>query len=177
VGVIIQARLTSKRLPRKILKTIAGKTVLSHVIDRVKKAHLADEIIVASPHKLKLPRDIKSFIGSENDVLERYFLCAQKNKLDVIVRVTADCPLIDPFIIDFAIAYYLAHDHKYVCFAPFDGSDVEVFGRYLLNEAHVDATDPYDREHVTPYMRRVTKLSLDTKDDLKRIREWYGLHK
>lgn len=156
------------------MKKIGKKTILRHVIDRVLKAKSVDKVIVASPQKLpRLPVEI--FIGEENDVLKRYYDCAVKYNADVIVRITADCPFIDPIAIDLALAYYFSRPLQYVCFAPFDGCDVEVFGRYLLNEAHFNAKSQEDREHVTPYMRRITKLSIDTKEDLIKARRFHGL--
>jgi len=133
-----------------------------------------DYVVVASPHNLET--DAPLFIGDEKDVLDRYYKCAREAEADVIVRITADCPFIDPDIIDQAIEYYFRTDHEYVCFAPIDGLDTEVFSFQLLEEAWKKAKDPYDREHVTPYMRRKTKLSIDTKQDLLKARRWYGLH-
>ena len=132
---------------------------------------------MATPHHIPLKTGVPEFIGDEEDVLKRYYDCAVKYDADIVVRITSDCPLIDPCAIDIAIHYYLTHPYNYVCFAPVDGSDVEVFGRFLLNEAHWNTKDPYDREHVTPYMRRATKLSVDTKEDLRRVREWTGIIK
>ena len=164
VVAIIQARLTSTRLPRKVLKKIGNKTMLQHVIDRVRKSKLVDTIVVASPHKIKFT-NAESFIGSEKDVLDRYYCCADKYKANIIVRVTSDCPLIDPEIIDYAIRYMKRNNLEYVCFAPLDGLDVEVFTQPQLARAWEFALDAYDREHVTPYMRRENKISVDTQDD------------
>ena len=130
---IIQARLTSTRLPKKILALIGKKTVLQHCVDNVKRAMLVDNIIVAAPHHLDT--DVPLFIGDEKDVLDRYYKCAKETDADVIVRITADCPFIDPNIIDQAIEYYFITDHGYVCFAPIDGLDTEVFSFKLLKEA------------------------------------------
>ena len=93
-----------------------------------------------------------------------------------MVRITADCPFIDPDVIDEALEYYFRTDFGYVCFAPIDGLDTEVFSFELLEEAWKKAKDPYDREHVTPYMRKKTKLSIDTEQELRKARKWYGLH-
>ena len=174
---IIQTRLTSSRLPLKVLKKIGSKTILQHTIDRVKKSKYINEVVVASPHRI--PNHIVEVWDTidEDDVLSRYYFCACVHEADVIVRITSDCPFIDPLAIDIAIKYYLNSPFEYVCFAPFDGSDVEVFSYKLLNETWLNAKDKYDREHVTPYMRRKTKLSIDTMDDLKRARRWYGLQR
>ena len=177
VVAIIQARLTSTRLPKKILALIGNKTLLQHCVDNVRKSLWVDDVVVASPHYIPVYFDAHRFIGSENDVLDRYYQCAKEHSGEIIVRITSDCPFVDPDIIDQAIEYYLRTDHKYVCFAPVDGLDTEVFSFKMLEEAWKETKDPYDREHVTPYMKRITKLSIDTKQDLNKARGWYGLHK
>lgn len=173
---IIQARLTSTRLPKKVLAKIGDKTVLQHCVDNVRKAILVDEVIVASPHYIPEYFIAERFIGNELDVLDRYYQCAKKFNGDVIVRITSDCPFIDPNIIDEALEFFFRTDHEFSRFAPIDGLDVEVFSFRLLEEAWKKAKEPYDREHVTPYMIRKTKLSIDTKQDLAKARRWYGLH-
>ena len=177
VLVIIQARLSSTRLPKKILALIGNKTLIQHCVDNVQKALWINDVVVASPHYIPESFAAHRFVGSENDVLDRFYQCAKEFGGDVIVRVTADCPFIDPDIIDEALEYYHRTDHEYVCFAPIDGLDTEVFSFELLEEAWKKAKDPYDREHVTPYMRRKTKLSIDTKADLVKARRWYELHR
>lgn len=169
---IIQARLTSTRLPQKILRKIGNKSILQHCIDRVKKAKLIDEVVVASPHKIP-GHKVEVWNLSQEDVLARYCYCAFIHNADVIVRITSDCPLIDPCVIDTALMFYFTHPYNYVCFAPVDGQDVEVFSRDLLDEAEATTDNPYDREHVTPYMKRVTKISVDTKEDLTKVRKLY----
>jgi spore coat polysaccharide biosynthesis protein SpsF (cytidylyltransferase family) len=136
-----------------------------------------DDVVIASPHYIPVAFNAHRFIGDEKDVLDRYYKCAKEFSGDVIVRITSDCPFIDPNIVDQAIEYYYLTDHGYVSFAPIDGLDVEVFSFKLLEEACKKAKDPYDREHVTPYIKRKTKLSIDTKQDLTKARRWYGLHK
>jgi len=176
VGAIIQARLTSSRFPKKILAKIDGKPVIQWCVENVLKAKEIYGVIVASPHKLPIKLPVRVFIGNEKDVLKRYYDCATKYKFDIIVRITADCPFIDPKIIDLAVKYYKSHKYEYVCFAPVDGLDVEVFSYALLARANFNAHAPYEREHVTPYMRMITKLSVDTAEDLERARRWYELH-
>ena len=154
---------------------IRGKTILSWCIENTLKAKSLNKVIVAAPHKIPLRLSVPVFIGDENNVLKRYFDCATAYGIDIVVRITADCPFIDPEIIDAAVDYFKKHNFKYVCFAPIDGLDVEVFSYQLLQEANKMAVSTYDKEHVTPYMRRVTKLSIDTRDDLKTARIWYGL--
>lgn len=115
IGVIIQARMGSTRLPGKIMKKLQNKTVLEHVIERVRQSKLIDEVIIATTTKEKddviekesLRCGVKMFRGSEDDVLSRYYYAAKENDLDVVVRITSDCPLIDPIIINKMISIYL----------------------------------------------------------------------
>ena len=174
VVAIIQARLTSTRLPGKVLKNIGNKPIIQHCVDRVRQSMWVDDVVVASPHYIPEQFNAHRYIGSEKDVLARYYYCAKGHQADVVVRITSDCPFIDPDIIDLAIEYYFNTKFGYVCFAPIDGLDTEVFSFQLLEEAWKKAKDPYDREHVTPYIRRKTKLSVDTRADLNRARRWYG---
>jgi len=173
---IIQARLTSKRLPRKILMNLGGKPIIERVIDAVKDVGLVDKIVVASPHEFKC--SVPIFIGDEFDVLKRYYDCAMAYDADIVVRITSDCPLLDSDIIEFAILYFRMTKYEYVYFAPVDGLDVEVFTMQILKEANMYATERADREHVTPYMKRKTKISVDTKSDLLKVRNlWNGRRK
>lgn len=170
---IIQARLTSTRFPNKILEKIDGKTMLQYVIDNVLRGTRITQVIVAIPKGQDIPfRNAFKYEGSENNVLERYYMCAQKYQADTVVRITSDCPMITPYIIDIAIDTYSKINLPYLVFAPICGSDVEVFSFRLLQEAHLYATDPYDREHVTPYMKRKTKLSVDTPADLVKVKKF-----
>ncbi len=171
--IIVQARLTSKRFPRKILFKIKNKTILQHVIDKAKRACNIDKIVVASPHYINFTgAERYIYTGDENDVLGRFYHCARKYGATTIVRITADCPLIDHVLIDKAIDYFRLHEFSYTEFAPVSGFDVEVFSFKMLKEAHFSTKNPYDREHVTPYMQRVSKLSIDTKKDLKKVKKW-----
>lgn len=166
---IVQARMGSTRLPGKILKDLLGKTVLQHVIERVLMVNSIDEIIIATT---VLDQDIvvvheatkcgvKYFRGSEEDVLSRYYLAAKESEADVIVRITSDCPLIDPIITDQVVKYFLEkQEYELVTNAGIDvtkrtfprGLDTEVFSFQALEEAFKAATLPYQREHVTPYI-------------------------
>ena len=163
---IIQARLTSTRLPNKIYEKINGKRMIDMVLDATIGSKV-DGIVVAAPHDLDVK--VPVFIGSEDDVLDRYYRCAEKFGADAVVRITADCPLIDRSIIDYAIDYYHKNTYPYVIFAPVDGLDVEVFSMDILKEAWESTSDKSDREHVTPYMKRKTKISVDTREDLERV--------
>lgn len=164
VVVIIQARLTSKRLPRKILRKINGKTILEHCVDRASLAKNVHSVIVAIPdtkenqelEKFCAIKKIEFFKGPEYDVLQRYVLSAGKKKADVIVRLTSDCPLIDPKIIDQMVNFFFKKNVDYVSntvpidssFWP-DGSDVEVFSMEALLKSSTLMLSDAEREHVT----------------------------
>lgn len=168
ITVIIQARMGSSRLPEKVMLKICGKTVLEHVINRVKKAKLVDEIIIATTNeefddiiaREAVKCGVKYFKGSEDDVLSRYYYAAKENASDLVVRITSDCPLIDPHIIDEVIDFYLTNDYDIVTNAGNDviqrtyprGLDVETFSFAALEQAHNNAKEKYQREHVTPYI-------------------------
>lgn len=164
---IIQARMGSTRLSGKVMKNLFGKTVLAHVIERVKQSKEIDEIVIAttvSEYDTAIEGEaircgVKCFRGSEADVLSRYYFAAQENKADIIVRITSDCPLIDPRVTDKVVGYYKTHDFPYVSngnpnplFITYPrGLDTEVFSFQGLEEAYLNAKEPYQREHVTPY--------------------------
>lgn len=207
VVAIIQARAGSTRLPRKVQKEIVGKPMLWHVIARVKRAKLVDEMILATTLKkedktlLKLAEEsgVKSYAGSENDVLDRYFQAATKFGADVIVRITADCPLIDPGVVDKVIKHFFDGGFDYVSntvkLSYPDGLDVEVFSYSALKRAWEGARRSSEREHVTSYMRNHPEMfkignvecekdlsgmrwTVDTELDLKFVKEIYkGLYK
>ena len=199
---IIQARVGSTRLPRKVLERIEGRPMLWHVVERVKKAKLVDEVVIATTDREedsaveKIAKDcgVGFFRGSEEDVLDRYYGAAEKFGADIVVRITADCPMIDPEIIDQAIRFFLDGDYDYVSntFPPTypDGLDVEVFSSNALRMAWAEARKASEREHVTPYIRNhpeIFKLgnlklevdlshmrwTVDRPEDLKFVREIY----
>jgi len=164
--IIIQARMTSTRLPGKVLKIVLGKPLLAYQIERLRRAKKADEIIVAATRnvpddpiiKLCESLSIKYYRGSEDDVLSRYYEAAKLFGADVVVRVTADCPLIDPKVVDQVITYYLDNKNKYDyvsnCFERSypRGMDVEAFSLKVLGIANNNAKNVNEREHVTPYI-------------------------
>lgn len=169
---------------------IDGKTVLEHVLRRVQKATLLDYIVLAIPVGDNIPDyGFDVFEGSEDDVLERYYRCAEQYKFDVIVRITSDCPLIPPYEINRVIQEYLNEGVDYATNRPGmpDGYDVEVFSFDALAKAHICATSDYDREHVTNYIKNdpdmkimtlePLKLSLDTQTDYQNIRGWHELER
>lgn len=168
---IIQARMGSTRLPGKVLKPILKKQLLWHLVNRVKAAKKVDEVVVATTTNKADQKivnfckknNINFFEGSEKDVLDRFYQTAKKYAADIVIRVTADCPLIDPFIIDKAISkFQKGHfDHLGVATGAGvanqkikkfpDGLDCEVFSFEVLEKAAKNAKDPNEREHVTMY--------------------------
>jgi len=164
IGVIIQARMGSTRLPGKVLKTLGDRAMLGLQIERVSKAKHIESIIVATTTESSddvieyfcNDNGIKCFRGSESDVLSRYYKCSKDNNLETIVRLTADCPLIDPIVIDNVVDLYFKSNVDYAANTvppetsrwP-DGSDVEVFSFKSLKRAYNEASANDDREHVT----------------------------
>ncbi|MEC2077896.1 glycosyltransferase family protein [Metabacillus fastidiosus] len=160
---IVQARMGSTRLHGKVLKKVNGIPLLQYQIQRMMKSKLIDELIIATTDKdieepiLKLCKDmgILFYRGSEVDVLDRYYHAAKNYYADIVVRMTSDCPLIDPNIIDQVIQYYLDNKYDYVSNTQVRtyprGMDTEVFSMDLLRDAHLNAKLEYEREHVTPY--------------------------
>ncbi len=167
---IIQARMTSTRLPGKVLKEVLGKPLLAYQIERVKRSKLVDEIVIATTiNETDIPivnlcdkLGIKYYRGSEEDVLSRYYEAAVIAKADIIIRLTSDCPVIDPYVIDQVINYYLISNNNYdyvsnslVRTFP-RGMDTEVFSFEALVNAYYNAKKKYEREHVTPYIYQNT---------------------
>lgn len=166
IGIIIQARMGSSRLPGKTLKNLNGKPSLWHVYNRCKTSKCADIVVIATTQdksddqidKFCKQHKIPCFRGSVNDVLSRYYNAAKKFKIDVIARVTGDCPLTDPFTIDRVFKAYKDQKCDYISNAvPGErtfprGLDVEVFSFAALEKAYNEATENTEREHVTPYL-------------------------
>jgi len=167
IGAIVQVRTSSTRLPQKVLKELplgSGITALQQIIRRLKKSQKIDEIVVATTEersdeaivKIAQKEGVKYFRGSLIDVLERYYLAAKENKLDIVVRITGDCPCIDPEIVDLVIKKHLQDKGDFtsnvVKRSYPDGLDVEVFSFEVLEEIYKKATQPDEREHVTAYI-------------------------
>jgi len=169
VAAIIQARMESTRLPGKVLKDVLGKPLLELLIERLKACQTIDEVIIATSvnpaddpiEKLAQKISVKYFRGSEEDVLDRYYQTAKKFKVDYIVRITADCPLVDPQIVDEVVQVFLKSqttaeplDYAANVLKPTypDGIDVEVFSFKMLNKLQESSTQKYQREHVCTYM-------------------------
>jgi spore coat polysaccharide biosynthesis protein SpsF len=163
----IQARESSNRLPKKVLREINGKPVLEHVIERVSLSKLIDKVIVLTGDEssnkgiisLCMRKNFEFFSGADEDVLLRFNQAIEKfgfSDDDIIIRITADCPLIDSKIIDLAIQNHIESGLSYSSTSlenllP-DGLDVELINVPLLKEINVLANDPVDREHVTKYI-------------------------
>ncbi|MFL0162049.1 cytidylyltransferase domain-containing protein [Aquirufa salirivi] len=161
----IQARMGSTRLPNKVMKLINGKPLIEYLLLRVSKAKLIDKVVVATSVNSNndiLASFVKSlgfdtFRGSEHDVLSRYYEAAKFFNATTILRITADCPLIDPEIIDLVIEDFRNNSCDYssnINPPTFpDGLDVEVFSFTALEKAYNEAKSPFEREHVTPIIR------------------------
>jgi spore coat polysaccharide biosynthesis protein SpsF len=163
---ITQARVGSTRLPGKVLKTIGGKTLLQIQLERILESGRISKLKVATTKEAGSEKivaianeiGIESFRGPTDDVLARFYQCALPEDPDYVVRLTADCPLIDPHEIDNVIDACIKGDYDYASNSleptfP-DGMDVEVFKFSALKKAYEEATLKSDREHVTPYIWR-----------------------
>ncbi|HJJ41833.1 MAG TPA: glycosyltransferase family protein [Methanocorpusculum sp.] len=198
---IIQARMGSTRLPNKVLMDLKGKTVLERVIERVQKSKYIDEVIVATTitkHdseivKLCAEKNIRVFCGSEEDVLDRYYQCAKLLSPKHVVRITADCPMIDPEVIDLVISQHLKSGADYTSntlkITYPDGLDAEIMKFNVLEDAWINANLASQREHVTQYIIHNNnylkssvensidyskeRWTLDTENDYKFIRSIY----
>ncbi len=200
---IIQARMGSSRLPNKVLKDIEGKPLLQHVVERISLSKLVDDIVIATStnpkddkvYEFAKRNNINVFRGSENNVLDRYYKAAKKFRAKTIIRITGDCPLICPEIIDEIVREYQKSNFDYVSNTLLltypDGCDVEVFKFKALEKAWRECKDPVSREHVTTYMRssgrfkiknfennqpvdpNEYKWSVDTQKDLDFVRQVY----
>lgn len=164
IGAVIQARMGSSRLPGKVLLKLDDKSVLDYVIDQVKYCNLVNKIIIATTD---LNEDdvivqnsehnaVECFRGHATDVLDRYYQCAKKYALSAIVRITSDCPLIDPQVVDNAIRMFNEDPCDYISnnkprTFPY-GLDVEVFSFSILENAWRNARLPSEREHVTSFI-------------------------
>lgn len=182
---IVQARMGSTRLPNKVMKHIVGVPMIELLLRRLEKSKMIDEIIVAtsvSEINDPLVKHVEKLRyacvrGSEDNVLERYFKAASLARADVILRITGDCPLIDPVIIDVMIQEFGKAEVDYLSnVAPPtypDGLDVEIFTFDALRRAYSEACNPVDLEHVTPYLRNSGLFKIknySNNHDLSRLR-------
>ena len=215
VVAVIASRIASSRLPGKAFADVDGHRLIWQVLRRVAQMRLVDRLVLAVPsheqelyhrelaqevyHNFASGQPLVPFTmsdGDEDDVLGRVARAARKEEADWIVRITGDCPLIDPAVSDAVVAYTLACGASYGAnIQPFadwaDGLDTEVIRADVLATASMKATTAFDREHVTPWVRdylaakdkaylrsptdmRAVKWSVDTWEDLDRVRQLYA---
>lgn len=182
---IIQARMNSTRLPGKVMLEISGKPLLDHIITRCSISNI-HEIVVATTTNTSddiieiycNSKNILIYRGEEENVLKRFYDCAKKTTCDIIVRITSDDPFKDPDIINIAIKKLVENDFDYVSntIQPTypEGIDIEVFTFNALEKAFQNATLDSEKEHVTPYIWKNTKLfktyNFKCKEDLSKLR-------
>lgn len=205
VGIITQARMTSTRLPGKVLLPASGKSMLAHHVERLAQSKLpvivatttnaTDDPLATASHAL----GVDVFRGSESDVLARFVGAVQEHDLDVVVRVTSDCPLIDGSVVQAGVQQFLDAEQPQLFLSNTlersypRGFDFEIMGADLLREAERSANSPHQREHVTPWIYESPdttivqvarsddasdlRVTLDTEDDLRLIRTLIEQHK
>ena len=203
VAVIVQARMTSSRLPGKVLEDLGPGTTLELLTRRLRRSAEAAAVVIATSvdasddpvAKVVEEMDMPLVRGPLDDVLERYRRAAEHVGCEAVVRITADCPLAEPEVIDRLVRIWRDDerlDYVWNTREPRtfpDGLDAEVVTRSALEQAAAETDEPYDREHVTPFVRerperfpqralrlepllRTVKLSLDTPEDLSTIRSF-----
>lgn len=203
---IIQARMSSTRLPGKVLKLAAGRTLLERMVERVRKASKVDATWVATTTdpsddqlvQFCLEQDIPIYRGSLQDVLDRYYQLAKREVANAVVRLTGDCPLVDPALIDEVIDAFQREGADFACNRlppPFTrtypiGLDIEVCTFAALEKAWHNAKEKHQREHVLPYLYETPgkfkvyqlnyqenlgtlRWTVDTPQDLELIRAIY----
>jgi spore coat polysaccharide biosynthesis protein SpsF len=201
---IIQARSGSTRLPRKIFKALAGKPMIWHVVDRLSHAKMLDKIIIATTTQSEddqvvgfcSANNIFCYRGSLNDVLSRYYETAKNYNADIVIRITSDCPVLDPDIIDAMLIQFIQEDHIDYLSNTLErtfprGLDTEIFTFAALEKTFNEAKLDYEHEHVTPYIYNNSELftiknyanetdlssyrwTVDTPEDLRLIEEIYN---
>lgn len=185
---IIQARMGSTRLPGKVLKKVLGRTMLEHLFERLRRARSIDKIVLATTNeriddpvaKLAKKFGIETFRGSENDVLDRYYQAAKKFGAVDVVRITGDCPLMDPAIVDRVVNFYKKNKKRFDDVSNVrpptypDGMDVEVLSFKTLESAWRNAKLPSEREHVTAYITNHPEIfrigNVENAQDLSALR-------
>lgn len=162
--IIMQARMWSSRLPGKVLLSLAWRPVLWHDVTRCRLAKWVDDVIVATTTNREddviarwcEKNNVKFHRGSSDNVLERYYETAVAFKSEIVIRTTSDCPLVDPNIIDLMIEKYHSDDGEYHSISLnrkfVRGLDCEIMAFDILKKAYDNATEDYEKEHVTPYV-------------------------
>lgn len=172
VTALIQARMSSTRLPGKVLKEVVGKPMLELLVERIRHAKTLSDIVIATGDNpanqpiVDVARRLGCpvFIGSEEDVLDRFYSAAKEYAADSIVRITGDCPLHDPRLIDELVRFYLTHHERFDYVSNVDpptfpdGLDLWVFPFATLEKAWREARLPSEREHVCPYIWKHPEL-------------------
>ena len=171
---ILQARCSSKRLPNKVMMDILGKPMIQHQIERIALSKKIDQLVIATSNQsednllVEMCENINVNVyrGKLDDVLDRFYQSAKRYNADVVIRLTGDCPLIDPVLIDKVIEKHLIDKNDYTSNLdpesfP-DGLDVEVFNFSILEEAWRYAVSLTDREHVTIYIRNKKNIKKGT---------------
>lgn len=216
IGIIIQARTGSKRFKKKIYEDINGKTTLYRVLEGCMESDVPHKIILAMPKYDQeeferrfcngdfdgaVDERFGTYFGHPDNLVDRYFKAARKYNIDLVIRVTADCPLIRGVVCDEMLIEYMKNgyngymgNNKLISTNPYPGGlDLEIFPYWILAETHQLATTSYDKEHATPYMyrrgtqyniyefknqkpnvvinNRFSDLSFDTKEDLVLIKK------
>ncbi len=203
---IAQGRSGSQRLPRKILMPIEGEPMMARVIERLRRAKKLTDVVVATTidpddnavEELATQRGWNLYRGSHLDVLDRYYQAAKKFEADVVVRITCDCPLIDPGVVDKVVSHFIESqpgiDYASNFLEPRTyprGLDTEVFHFSVLERCWKEGNDPSSREHVTPYIYRNPQIfktagvwnetnhadlrwTVDTPEDMELVRRIYG---
>jgi spore coat polysaccharide biosynthesis protein SpsF len=204
ITVMIQARTGSSRLPGKVLTEIENRSMIWHVINRVKKIKSVQQIaLITTTEKsdqvlldIAENEGIVGFTGNTKDVLNRHYQCAQKILADPIIRITSDCPVIDPYLVEEMLQFFLKNDFDYVsnihpATYP-DGLDAEIFSFQTLEKTALNAKLNSEREHVTPYIEKhpelfkiynfennsdlsQIRLTVDQKEDLELIQKIYAM--
>ncbi len=185
IGAIIQARMGSTRLPGKVMKEVLGKPLIYYLLERLKYSGLIKKIVVATtdqPGDTVIKEYVESlgievFCGSQSDVLDRYHGAAKKYGIDPVIRITSDCPLLDPEIVDAIISFYLdnpGYDLVHTGPSYPEGLDMEIFPFASLDEAWKKADLESEREHVTAYIwKRKADFKIKTmemEEDLSSLR-------
>ncbi|URA09642.1 cytidylyltransferase domain-containing protein [Thermospira aquatica] len=205
IDVILQARLDSERLPRKVLALIEGKPLIAHIVERLRLSQYARRIIVATTadsypalhEALKPYPEVHFFIGSKPNVLERYYMAMMFFESDIVVRATGDNPLVSPEFMDMAIEYHMesSADLTHYLGIPL-GTGVEVISRSAIETAYKNAKTDYEKEHVTPFLYKnrdsfsilepvstgfyyapEIRVTVDTYEDLQRVREAFAYYR
>lgn len=170
ITAIIQARTNSIRFPRKVLQRIDDKTMIWHVINRIKNVKSIQQVVLVTTDleedqkllEIAKKSEISVFVGDETDVLDRFFQCAKKFNADPIIRITGDCPLIDPLLVEKMIQFFIQNEFDYISnrIEPTypDGLDIEIFTFHTLEKVKLNAKLESELEHVTPYITKHPEL-------------------